>query len=289
MDANQTGALIKKARIKKNMTQKEFASKISVSPYAVSKWENGRGIPDISNLESISSVLDIPLNDLILGKQITDATGDTVTKDLIQQADKETKQKLFRRTIISVLVTCLLIAASLLAARSIMIQQLFYVRYNPKGFTYTKDQMRYTKPNITVTKENGRLYECFNGYGFTNYSLIPHGDYPGDKEDVVILILGNEWGKWSHSNSTVTKENVSGDQVKIEIGDAGWIGKVYCYCAYDENMENLLISEYTGRKSTVANTLDNYVLQKWDTLSANFLPIYDSENESENIKWQGID
>ena len=47
MDAVKTGALIRKSRTEKNYTQKQLAEMINVSAYAVSKWENGRGMPDI--------------------------------------------------------------------------------------------------------------------------------------------------------------------------------------------------------------------------------------------------
>lgn len=53
MDANKTGTIIKDTRLAKNMTQQELAGKISVSNFAVSKWENGRGIPDISYLQQL--------------------------------------------------------------------------------------------------------------------------------------------------------------------------------------------------------------------------------------------
>ena len=46
------------------MTQEEFASRLGVTPQAVSKWERGNGLPDISLVKSICQILDISANAL---------------------------------------------------------------------------------------------------------------------------------------------------------------------------------------------------------------------------------
>ena len=51
MDRYVTGAVIRKLRESKQITQKELADSIHVSDKAVSKWETGQGFPDISLLE----------------------------------------------------------------------------------------------------------------------------------------------------------------------------------------------------------------------------------------------
>ena len=51
MDKYVTGAVIRKLRENKNMTQEELAEKVFVSSKAVSKWETGQGFPDISLIE----------------------------------------------------------------------------------------------------------------------------------------------------------------------------------------------------------------------------------------------
>ena len=59
MDRYVTGAVIRKLRENKRMTQEELAEKIFVSSKAVSKWETGQGFPDISLLEPLANALDI--------------------------------------------------------------------------------------------------------------------------------------------------------------------------------------------------------------------------------------
>ena len=69
MDAVKTGTLIRKCRTEKNYTQKQLAEMINVSAYAVSKWENGRGMPDISLLEDLAHALDISIEELVMGEE----------------------------------------------------------------------------------------------------------------------------------------------------------------------------------------------------------------------------
>ena len=70
MDRYVTGAVIRKLREGKRMTQDELAEKIYVSGKAVSKWETGQGFPDISLLEPLAQALDISVIELLSGEDI---------------------------------------------------------------------------------------------------------------------------------------------------------------------------------------------------------------------------
>lgn len=70
MDRYVTGAVIRKLRENKNMTQEELAHKIHVSGKAVSKWETGRGFPDVSLLEPLASALGLSVIELLSGEDI---------------------------------------------------------------------------------------------------------------------------------------------------------------------------------------------------------------------------
>ena len=70
MDNYITGATIKRLRENKKMTQDELAEKIFVSNKAVSKWENGHGLPDISLLEPLAKALDISVIELFSGIEV---------------------------------------------------------------------------------------------------------------------------------------------------------------------------------------------------------------------------
>ena len=70
MDKYVTGAVIRKLRENKNMTQEELADRIFVSSKAVSKWETGHGFPDISLIEPLSQALGISVIELLQGENI---------------------------------------------------------------------------------------------------------------------------------------------------------------------------------------------------------------------------
>lgn len=71
MNSYVTGPVIKALREKKNYTQKQLADKLLVSDKTVSKWETGRGLPDLSLLEPLAAALGVSVAELLSGEQIT--------------------------------------------------------------------------------------------------------------------------------------------------------------------------------------------------------------------------
>ncbi len=65
-----TGAAIKNLREKQSMTQHQLADKLGVSDKAISKWETGKGFPDISLIEPLAAVLKVSVPELLSGEQI---------------------------------------------------------------------------------------------------------------------------------------------------------------------------------------------------------------------------
>lgn len=70
MDKYVTGAVIRRLRENKKMTQEELAEKVFVSSKAVSKWETGQGFPDVSLIEPLAKALDISVIELLSGEDI---------------------------------------------------------------------------------------------------------------------------------------------------------------------------------------------------------------------------
>ena len=70
MNEYVTGTTIKKLREQKSMTQAELADKIFVTAKAISKWETGHGLPDISLLEPLGKALGISIIELLNGNYI---------------------------------------------------------------------------------------------------------------------------------------------------------------------------------------------------------------------------
>ena len=70
MDLVKIGKFIAKCRKNKNLTQYQLAEKLFVTDRAVSKWENGRSLPDSSIMINLCNCLDITVNELLAGEKI---------------------------------------------------------------------------------------------------------------------------------------------------------------------------------------------------------------------------
>ena len=69
MDQEKIGKFIKKIRQENHLTQKEMADKLGVTFQAVSKWENGKNVPDIAILKQISDEFSVDIEELLEGEK----------------------------------------------------------------------------------------------------------------------------------------------------------------------------------------------------------------------------
>lgn len=70
MDQVKTGLYIAEKRKQKNMTQAMLAEQMHVSKNAVSKWERGMNLPEVSSMPQLCQILGITLNELFAGEDI---------------------------------------------------------------------------------------------------------------------------------------------------------------------------------------------------------------------------
>ena len=70
MNTYITGQTVKRLREEKNMTQTQLAELIGVSSKAVSKWETGKGLPDISLIEPLGKALGVSVMELMSGDTV---------------------------------------------------------------------------------------------------------------------------------------------------------------------------------------------------------------------------
>ena len=89
---NQTaiGTYIAKKRREKNLTQEQLAEKIGVSGKTISKWENGKCMPDYSIIEQLCKELSVTLSELM--------DGEDAAEDSVRVYDNEQILDLLRRT-----------------------------------------------------------------------------------------------------------------------------------------------------------------------------------------------
>ena len=70
MNQYVTGAVIKELREKNNVTQLQLADKLGVSDKTISKWETGKGYPNITLLDPIANALSVSVAELISGNTV---------------------------------------------------------------------------------------------------------------------------------------------------------------------------------------------------------------------------
>ena len=70
MNQENIGKFIAECRKEKNMTQQELAEKIGVTDRAISNWENGRRLPDLSLISLVASELDVSVAELLNGRKL---------------------------------------------------------------------------------------------------------------------------------------------------------------------------------------------------------------------------
>lgn len=68
-----TGPVIRELREKRRLTQRQLAETLCVSDKTVSKWETGRGLPDISLLEPLAAALHVSVAELLSGECFVNA------------------------------------------------------------------------------------------------------------------------------------------------------------------------------------------------------------------------
>ncbi len=96
MDQIKIGKFIADCRKKKNMTQMQLAEALNITDRAVSKWENGRSMPDSAIMLPLCGILGISVNDLLHGEVIQMEEYNKKTEELLlasviekEEADKK--------------------------------------------------------------------------------------------------------------------------------------------------------------------------------------------------------
>lgn len=81
MDSFKTGEFIKNLRIEKGLTQKELAEALNCTDKAISRWETGKGFPDIVFLAPLAKTLGVTVNELLAGEKLSQ-------EELVQKSDE---------------------------------------------------------------------------------------------------------------------------------------------------------------------------------------------------------
>lgn len=93
MNQVKIGKFIAECRKKNNLTQMQLAEKLNITDRAISKWENGKAMPDSSIMLDLCNELKISVNELLSGKMIDmNNYNEIAEKTLLEMAKKEETQ-----------------------------------------------------------------------------------------------------------------------------------------------------------------------------------------------------
>ena len=93
MNQIKIGEFISSQRKKKNLTQAALAEKLGITDRAVSKWERGKGLPDVSLMLDLCEIFGITVNELLCGEIISMENSNQKNEQLLLDMAKELEQK----------------------------------------------------------------------------------------------------------------------------------------------------------------------------------------------------
>lgn len=159
---NDIGARIVALREVKGLSQKELAEKIPVSPPTLSRWEHGVVTPPLSQLERISEILDISLEDIFMG-------------------DKAKYDKL-RKRLSRVRVVLIVFAVIMVASVAVLFVPKYKIVHKQEEYRddYGKSLVIYVKPVFYITEKGA--------YAFGNELAQKCAD-DGDYEIIEVVFI----------------------------------------------------------------------------------------------------
>ena len=171
MNQVKIGQFIAECRKAKGLTQQELADRLGLTAKAVSKWETGKGLPDVSLYEAVCKELGITLNEFFAGEYIEEqrliAQTDENLEDVLKEYYKMKKQKNIISMLLSVIAGVFVIQifqavkAVILGGGIIALISLFGLEVEPEVFT---DSSKYVK---------SYYLETYNSDLDSNLSIFP--------------------------------------------------------------------------------------------------------------------
>lgn len=229
MNQEKVGKLIKKIRNERGLTQSELAEKIGVTDRAISKWENGRGAPDISLLIPLSKELNVSVLELLTGDIIHDE--DKTIINIIEKKDNIIKKWKY---LFLLIVNIFLIILFYVLYQGYIIP-LNYENHKDYGIVIiqsdsmsplftTGDAILYDKVNINDIKESDLiLFKNETGNDLDNFkylsihrvieivndnddiSFITRGDN-NKNNDRYMVTINNYLGRYNSKLSNITRD-----------------------------------------------------------------------------------
>lgn len=184
MDNKKTGKFIAERRKALGLTQKQLAEKMSVTDKAVSKWETGRGSPDISLLTVIADTLEITVVELLEGRFIEKEEAKKQTESVIIKALQKAKKEQLRT------VAAIFIILAVLFSLVNIVSYAYWGRHHK--VLYDVDTVF-----VLQDEENSDKYDFYYNCTVRNWWFDPN-----DYSYTLVNGLSGEPGSWYFKTKT---------------------------------------------------------------------------------------
>lgn len=167
MDQEKIGKFIAKCRKDKNLTQQQLAEKLDITDRAVSKWERGLSLPDVSIMLELCKILEITINELFAGENIAEEKYKEVTdKNLLNALENSAftlkdkiefyKNKWEKEHLFALIIWTLIIAAGIIYGfiKDNGLQYVFIIVGLVSGVVENNRKMAYIEKHTYGKKEN---------------------------------------------------------------------------------------------------------------------------------------
>ena len=239
MDAGKTGALSAQLRKEKGWNQKELADRIGVTNKAISRWETGRGYPDLESIPELCRVLGISVQELLDGELHPEAAEpEQVVETVCQHAARENRRQ-----------SRMIAALAAILALAVLARVSVEMYYRLPGFV----QSVVGSKNCIIAED----YESLTFYGET-YIPLPMNGYECSLGEVLIEECQVEgygfWAKLLFGERLLEVRGVPDQQI------------VYLQTEYDSNPSDYFVleSEYEKYVRLLEDgTYDCYYANNW--------------------------
>lgn len=235
MDQIQIGKFIAQCRKEKGLTQQELADKIGCSDKTISKWENGRGLPDYSYFGILCRTLDITTDELLRGSKTKNKNTDVLGEYLAYKAQMDKKQKK-----IKMIISCLFILVLFLLGYFInSFKKINIYSLEGQSENFTIKNGMFVKSNINTILDIGDLRS-----ETIDYSDIQSITVAVKENDDYILVESNKSDCFSESMLYKNNNILIGDYGDYEMLDKldnkDDVSNLYLFILYKKDKELVL-------------------------------------------------
>lgn len=184
MDQIKIGKFISKKRKEQNLTQQQLANKLNVTDRAISNWENGRRMPDISLFKPLCETLNITVNELINGetipqKKVIETADEILIKTL--KTTKSTKRKY--ENLLSILFILIILFTTLVIS-IVLKNKSIYPNINLYSIIVSLNENNSLLKKELKYKDNNKEYNIYY-YGINSVELCNTKNHCYDLKDAL--------------------------------------------------------------------------------------------------------